>query len=171
MSEFLGRSVYTLYADSPPTALDSEAGTLEDLLPSPTVLGEHIRRRREELVMTQPEVGLHLSVDPQTIHRWESGKAFPTPMYRDRLSKFLGMSIYTLTAPAPEVGTLGGLMRRKRQELGLDQSALASLLGVGRSSISAWETGVFRPRKRYWVRLAEFLGLEIEEFVGLVRNR
>ena len=42
--------------------LDQESLPQALITPSPVVLGEHMRRRREELVMTQSEVGLHLGV-------------------------------------------------------------------------------------------------------------
>ena len=61
-------------------------------------------------------------------------------------------------------------MRRKRKELRLDQPALGRLLGVSRVTISTWETGAKKPMKRHQVRLSEFLGLEVEEMIGLMRQ-
>ena len=43
-------------------------------------------------------------------------------------------------------------------------------LGVSRLTISTWETGAKKPMKRRQVRLSEFLGLEVEEMIGLMRQ-
>ena len=98
----------------------------------------------------------------------------------DRVSEFLGQDIYTLYASSPstppiapdsEFRTLGDLMRRKRKELGLDQPALGRILGVTKVTINTWENGRKKPRIRlHTLRLSEFLGLEVEEMIGLMRQ-
>ena len=159
--------------------LDKESLPPAHIRPSPVVLGGHIRRRREALAMTQGELALHLGVTPGAIFRWESGKALPKQSNRERVSRFLGQSIYTLyesfsstppMASALRLGTLGDLMRGKREELGMNQLELGRLLGVTKATISAWENGRERPRISYHVRLSEFLGMELEELTGLVRQ-
>ena len=159
--------------------LDQKSLPAALIKPSPTVLGGHIRRRREALAMTQQELAFLLSVSPNAIFQWESGKALPKHIHRDRVSDFLGRNIYTPyasppstppIAPDPAFRTLGDLMRRKRKELRLDQPALGRLLGVSRVTISTWETGAKKPMKRHQVRLSEFLGLEVEEMIGLMRQ-
>ena len=159
--------------------LDQESLPPALIRPSPAVLGRHIRHRREVLAMTQQELADRLRVSINAIFQWESGRALPKHSYRDRVSEFIGGNIYTLhesppptpsIAPDPEFRTLGDLMRHKREELRLDQPALGRLLGVRRITISTWETGAKKPRKRYQVQLSEFLGLEVEEMIGLMRQ-
>ena len=156
--------------------LDQESLPPALIRPSPTVLGRHIRHRREVLAMTQQELADRLRVSINAIFLWESGRALPKHRYRDRVSEFLGQNIYTLYASSPstppiapdsEFRTLGDLMRRKRKELGLDQPALGRILGVTKVTISTWENGRKKPRIRYHVRLSEFLGLEVEEMIRL----
>ena len=158
--------------------LDQESLPPALIRPSPTVLGRHIRHRREVLAMTQQELADRLRVSINAIFLWESGRALPKHRYRDRVSEFLGQNIYTLYASSPstppiapdsEFRTLGDLMRRKRKELGLDQPALGRILGVTKVTISTWENGRKKPRIRYHVRLSEFLGLEVEEMIRLIR--
>lgn len=55
----------------------------------------------------------------------------------------------------------------RRRHCGFTQESLAARLGVERSTVARWETGLSRPRG--WARngLAELLGVSLDELDGL----
>src|SRR2546425_458200 len=59
--------------------------------------------------------------------------------------------------------TLGDQLRKKRMDLGLSQRALASQLGVSRTSIENWEGNEVKPARWMMTRIKEFLGLQISQ--------
>ncbi len=56
------------------------------------------------------------------------------------------------------------LLERARK--GLSRRGLAELSGVNEHTISELERGIRNPRDTTWARLAEALGLELEELLG-----
>lgn len=61
-------------------------------------LGELIRRRREELELSQTFVAGKVGIDQSTLARWENGERIPTgPLFR-RLSQFLRFTEQELAA-------------------------------------------------------------------------
>lgn len=62
--------------------------------------------------------------------------------------------------------TSGDLIRRKREEKGLTQAALAAALGVSDKAISKWETGKGYPDVSLLVPLAEALGMSVSELLA-----
>lgn len=54
----------------------------------------------------------------------------------------------------------GPTLRDARKALGLSQSDLASLVGVTRQSIAAYERGTGNPRLSHWLRLCDVLELD-----------
>ena len=86
--------------------LDQESLPPALIRPSPTVLGRHIRHRREVLAMTQQELADRLRVSINAIFQWEAGRALPKHSYRDRVSEFIGGNIYTLYASPPSTSPI-----------------------------------------------------------------
>ena len=54
----------------------------------------------------------------------------------------------------------GHTLRDAREAMGLTQSDLASLVGVTRQSIAAYERGTGNPRLSHWLRLCDVLELD-----------
>ncbi|HUF75471.1 MAG TPA: helix-turn-helix domain-containing protein [Longimicrobiales bacterium] len=108
----------------------------------PRTLGEHLRRRRIDLGLTQRAVAQQLVVDPWTILNWERGKTRPGARHLARLTGFLGYF------PFPGAITLPERILETRQRLGLTQRGLAVLLGVAECTVADWEHGRRRPRGR-----------------------
>ncbi len=57
------------------------------------------------------------------------------------------------------------MIKAKRKQLGLTQVELSHLLGVDRSTVSCWETGVSFPRSEKLVELASVLGCTVDELL------
>jgi DNA-binding transcriptional regulator YiaG len=57
----------------------------------PRSLGEHIRRRRPELGLTQPHAGERLGVSGWTVANWEKRHTKPDIHARQAVAAFLGL--------------------------------------------------------------------------------
>lgn len=55
----------------------------------PKTIGEHIRKRRMDLKMTQKELSKHFGVTEDTITYWEVGRSMPQKKFYSRIISFL----------------------------------------------------------------------------------
>ena len=66
-------------------------------------VGARIRRRRQELGLTQEELGARVGVSARAVIRWEAGLNFPR-RHQGRLEAVLGIRLdggrYTVSLPA-----------------------------------------------------------------------
>lgn len=74
--------------------------TLKSLKPKafstePKTLGEHIRRRRLELGLTQRQAGERLGVSGWTMANWEKGHTKPTAHAQQAVAALLGFDLGT----------------------------------------------------------------------------
>lgn len=69
------------------------------------------------------------------------------------------------TAPKKDFGEI---IRRKRDRKNITEAELAKRIGVSRSTITAWETGVNMPRKPALRVLCQELGIEDDEIKNYV---
>ena len=65
-----------------------------------------------------------------------------------------------MTAPASQPKKT---IRQLREAHGWTQETLARRLGVGQPAVSAWDRGERLPRRRYILRLAELVGISVEQ--------
>ncbi len=56
----------------------------------PTTMGGHLRRRRFQLKIYQPEAARRLGVTTVSLSRWECDKVFPTAPHHDQIISYLG---------------------------------------------------------------------------------
>jgi len=137
--------------------------TLKVLKPKETdfesqTLGEHIKKRRLELKLTQKEAGQQLGVSLETILNWEKGKTTPPIPYLPAIHSFLGYD------PYPPSTTIIGerLLARRRQE-GWTQRHCAEFLGVDPTTLGDWEKGDTILYHKHRKIVAEFLGISEED--------
>jgi putative transcriptional regulator len=64
---------------------------------------------------------------------------------------------------------LGNSLKERRTELGLTQGQLAELCLVSRKTINTVENGVFVPSTLLAIKLAEALGLSVEQLFWIER--
>ncbi len=64
-----------------------------------TSLGENIKRRREELKLSQEYVAEQLGVSRQAVSKWETGQSEPTASNLVQLAKLLELSLSQLVEP------------------------------------------------------------------------
>jgi putative transcriptional regulator len=54
-------------------------------------------------------------------------------------------------------------LKQQRERLGLTQAELAGVVGVSRKTVNTVENGVFTPSATLAIKLAQALGLSVEE--------
>jgi len=133
------------------------AGTRPRCLPrgypiSPNTLGEHIRRRRLDLGLTQRTLARRLGVREEAVHLWELDRFLPLARHYGRLVRVLGVD------PEPPSHSLAERLRAARRRAGLTQAELARRLGLDEGTVVDFEAGRRSPSKRVTAALAGFLG-------------
>lgn len=64
-----------------------------------------------------------------------------------------------------DIGTVGQRIRELREKAGLTQRQVAEKMGIHWATISQWETGRFIPRESSAARLAEALGVKVQDIL------
>jgi transcriptional regulator with XRE-family HTH domain len=67
----------------------------------PTTIGGHLRRRRLQLRIFQPEAARRLKVSTVSLSRWECDKVFPTAPHHAQIAEYLGDNPFKKTAKQP----------------------------------------------------------------------
>jgi len=119
----------------------------------PTTLGEHVRKKRLILGLTQKEAATLLEVNPWTVKNWEKGHTKPPITSIPAIIRFLGYD------PFPEPKTLREHLLAKRREMGWSIEQAAELMGVDPGSWSKWERGQTVLYRQHRIRVASFLNL------------
>ena len=65
----------------------------------------------------------------------------------------------------------GEKIRALREQTGISQSELARRLGVTRSSVNAWESGLSAPTAIYLVELSKLFHVSTDYLLGLETNQ
>jgi transcriptional regulator with XRE-family HTH domain len=105
-------------------------------------LGDHLRKRRLDLALTQKDVAKRLGADETSVWNWEKNRSSPALRFVPRIIEFLG---YVPDDTQPE--TLGQRIVAFRRLRGLTQKELARRLAVDPSTISGWERGEHQPSR------------------------
>lgn len=132
----------------------------------PRTLGEHIKKKRLELGLTQKEASQHLGVTPFTVINWENGLRKPAIRHVPAICRFLG---YHPELPAPK--TLPERLAARRRELGWTQRVAAKKLGVDPGTWSDWERGGTIMANAHRRMIARFLGLSEDEVYFAMQQR
>ena len=130
----------------------------------PKSLGDHIRKRRLIVGITQKEVAKQLGVTQTTLIKWEKGRTVPPLLAMSRVVRFLGHDPFP---PVPK--TLADRLKAKRRELGWTQKTAARQLGIDPCTWSDWERGGTIMVKAHRQRIAEFVGVPGAEVYEAMR--
>lgn len=126
----------------------------------PTTLGEHVKKRRLILGLTQKEVADQLGVVPWTILNWEKGHTQPPVASIPAIARFLGHD------PFPEPKTLSQHLLAKRRAMGWSIKEAARVLGVDPTTWGSWERGqmiLYRRHRALVVRLLDISAIVLDE--------
>lgn len=128
-------------------------------------VGDHVRKRRLELGLTQKAVAKALRVTEFTIINWEKRGLTPPTTTMGRVIKFLGYD------PLPAGQTIAERLRQKRRLMGWGQRELAEHLGVDRCTVTGWELDGTILKRSHRSMVARFLGLAEADFTSEMRDR
>lgn len=132
---------------------------------APQTPGDHLRRRRLDLRLTQKVLAARLGVSTTSVLNWERNRRQAHPTHLGAITSFLG---YFPSALAQE--RLGDRIRAARHMLGLSQKRLAERLGVNEGTVSKWERGRKRPFLRFTRLFEEFVESSVAEVAQAKRE-
>ncbi len=115
------------------------------------MLGDHLKKRRLELKLTQREVACRIGVNDTTLTGWERNQHEPAVEHIPQVLAFLGYD------PCGMPQSLGEQLRAARRRHGLTYIQLAARLGVHRGTMAMWEAGKTEPRARWSKIVQNFL--------------
>ena len=83
----------------------------------------------------------------------------------------IDMALYEvcLEINQPKKVIVPNIIKKKRKDCGISQRELAEMVGVDRSTVAKWETGVAFPTATKLPQMAEILECSIDELFGLKR--
>ena len=131
-------------------------------------MGEHIRKRRLEMTLTQTQAAERIGVNPWTILKWEKGRSEPPIKSVPGLLQFLGYD------PLPEPQTLPERLLAKRRAMGWSIREAARKFGVDPGTWRDWEQGRVILYRNHRVLVARLLGLpegKVDQDMGVRWNR
>jgi transcriptional regulator with XRE-family HTH domain len=106
-------------------------------------LGDHIKKKRLDLNMTQLAVANFIRVDECTVTNWEKNHSQPRLYLLPKIIEYLGYIPFEL-----QKETIGDKLIAYRKTKGLNQRKLAQLLGIDQTTIRDWERNKHRPSKK-----------------------
>ncbi len=119
----------------------------------PATLGDHVRRQRLVLELTQKEVADQLGVVPWTILNWEKGRTEPPIASIPAIVQFLKYD------PFPEPKTLPEKLLAKRRVTGWSIKEAAEAAGVDPGTWGNWERGQTILYRHHRMIVAQLLDL------------
>jgi len=118
---------------------------------TPTTLGEHLKRRRLDLGLTQRQVAKQLGVNSWTVINWEQNRTQPLVALLPRLYDFLS---YCLWRPCR---SLGDRLRLRQEVAGMSRRECAKYLGLDEGTLARIEACVTKPARSTAAKLGGFL--------------
>jgi len=109
----------------------------------PSILGEHLLKRRLELGLRQRDLAQTYGFDKDTYASWEKDKNFPVISQWPKLISFLGFD------PSPPATTLGKKLQAYRRQHRLSRLKLAEKLGVDEGRLLLWEMDMSKPHSKF----------------------
>ena len=135
----LTRCHYDLNASRPPIHIS----TASPYPYHPNTLGDHLRKRRLDLGLTQKQLAedvLHTSIS--NVRNWELNYRSTSLQFRKKVYEFIGFCPCDVSLP------LGLRLRERRENLGLSIRRLSQILQLDPCTIASWERGEHEPIKR-----------------------
>ena len=134
----------------------------------PQTLGQHLRKRRLEMRLTQAQAAERMGVNPWTILNWERGHTVPSFEATARILRWLGYD------PCPAPQTIPERLVAKRRAMGWSIRRAARHLGVDPRTWRDWEHGRVILYRNHRVLVARLLGLSesnVDQDMGARWNR
>ena len=108
---------------------------------NPQSIGEHLKKRRQELQLRQRDVAKILGVSKESISDWETDETMMRAEYYPATITVLGYNPFLV-----DVLNLAERLKNYRKSHDLSQEAIGKLIGVNEGTILRWETGKYIPQ-------------------------
>ena len=119
---------------------------------NPNTIGEHLRKRRYDLELTQAQVAKIIGVTEDSITYWENERSIPQVQFYGKIIQFLGCNPFEF-----EIKTLGDKIKQYRYFNGLSLKALGNKLGIDPATLASWEDNRSEPKGRKIKKLIQLL--------------
>lgn len=132
-------------------------------------IGERIRQLRESHSLTQEELANKLNTSKQTIYKYENQIISTIPYDKvEIIANFFNVSPSYLVGWEDNTPTnTGKLIHKLRVENNMTLEELGKKVGVGKSTVRKWETGMIANMKKDKIlKVAEALGTTPEYIMG-----
>lgn len=123
----------------------------------PKTVGEHLRKKRLELGLSQHQAADRLSVNAWTVLNWEKNHTRPPIESMPGILQFLGYD------PFPEPQSIPEQLLAKRRQMGWSVREAARLLGVDPGTWGDWERGKVILFRKHRGLVAKLLGRSLDE--------
>jgi DNA-binding transcriptional regulator YiaG len=104
--------------------------------PNPKTIGEHIRKKRIEIGLSQTQAAVRLDISDTALVYWEIGRSEPQINSYPAIISFLEYYPFD-----HDTETLAGKLRQIRHCLGLSYRQCAARLSVSEDAVKRWERG------------------------------
>ncbi len=126
----------------------------------PQTLGEHVKKRRLELRLTQKQAAERLGVNPWTVLNWEKDHTEPPINSMPAIIRFLGYN------PVPAPVSVSEKLKAARQHLGWSRKRYARELGIDSGTLRNWEEGAGVISRKHQRIVAKIIGSSDEEVIA-----
>lgn len=120
-------------------------------------MGEHLRKRRLEMGLSQRELAGQFGINTWTVLNWEKGRTEPPVRSMPAVLAFLGYEPFAVPRSLPE------RLRAKRRAMGWSLHEAAEALGVDPETWRNWERGKTILLRRHRKLVARLVGVPREE--------
>ncbi|MCW2579678.1 MAG: helix-turn-helix protein [Blastococcus sp.] len=130
-------------------------------------------RARLAVGLTMTQLARKLGVDPSTVSRWENGVRTPPPELLPRLADALRVTpeqlggMLATSPPRRSDGAVLPGLGRLRMERGFTQREFRAAVGIGPTTVNAWECGRVRVPADRLATVAAVLGLDRDTLLAL----
>ena len=107
-------------------------------------IGDHIRKKRTELRLTQLQVARLIGVEENTVTYWEKHRSQPAIHCLPQIIQFLGYIPFELKADS-----LGEQIKLYRKIKGISQENFAKQISVDPCTLARWERNRGKPSKNF----------------------
>ena len=121
---------------------------------NPQTIGDHIRKRRLELGLTQAQVAIIVGVTESTVTNWEKNRTRPVLKPIPEIIKFLE---YSPASTNPK--TLGERIFEYRRTFGVSQKEMARRIGIDPTTLSRIERNRGKRLSSVEKKIADFFAL------------
>ena len=140
------------------------------------IFAKNLRYYMKEKGKTQKELAEIIGVTATTINEWLKARKYPRIDKMELLAKYFNVLKSDLIEENPNAiihdlytsEEIGNIVKQKRLEMGLTQSELGQKMGVGKSAVARWESGVVKNLKREKLQeIASILQIPPDTLIGL----